>query len=103
MSKPKTDRWLLILTIGSFALAGAALVVALAVMAITPRPETERPTKAEQRVEQLEAVIESLVWEPVPEPVPFVAPPPEEDPYVLYVEDAIARVHRGLEYHKGSR
>ena len=109
MPKPKTDRWLLILTIGSFALAGAALVVVLAVAMLVPRAETERLIKSEQRVEQLEVLVEELTVEleakmaAEPIPPPFVAPRPEEDPYVQYVEDAIARVHRGFEYHKGSR
>jgi hypothetical protein len=108
MPKLKKDRWLLILTIASFVAAGVALVAFVAVAILVPGAETERPTASEKRVEQLETLVEELTvgleadLERVTIP-PFVAPRPEDDPYVQYVEAAIARTKRGLEYHKGER
>ena len=104
----KKDRWLLILTIGSFAVAGAALVALVAVAMLVPRAETERPTKPELRVQQLEVLLEELAVELEADLegvtiTPFVTPLPEDDPFVRYVEDAIARTKHGLEYHKGGR
>lgn len=103
MKKP--DRILLGVAVVAFALAGVITVVGLVVagaMLEQPKlPPPERPT-----VSFVENVDNGVVLPPVEtysRPGEFLdlRHPPGEDPHTKYVEDAIARVNRGLEYHKG--
>ena len=66
--------------------------------------KTERTVRAIQAdVEALRSLTPTTAGEEPLNPFPDFSYPPGEDPYVRHVEDAIARVKRGLEYHKGER